>query len=117
MMQLEAEAWARSIHPVVLRWQPIYALPKMIRRMRNFSPIEKVKPELNCLLTGKLVRVIILFNVHLSLSTLQRLIGVQDEDSCGKSETGETPQERMQRGGSPAARGKRSLARKSLAVL
>jgi hypothetical protein len=23
----------------------------------------------------------------------QRLIGVQDEDSCGKSETGETPQE------------------------
>jgi hypothetical protein len=41
---------------------------------------------------------------------------VQDADSCGKSETGETPQERMRRGGLPAARGKRSLARKSLAV-
>ncbi|MBX9986605.1 hypothetical protein, partial [Priestia aryabhattai] len=37
-------------------------------------------------------------------------------DSCGKSGTGETPQERMRRGGSAAARGKRSLARKSTAV-
>jgi len=44
------------------------------------------------------------------------LIGGQSEDSCGKSGTGETPQERMRRGGSPAARGKRSLARKSTAV-
>ncbi|MFL0473228.1 hypothetical protein ACH0CI_14665 [Priestia sp. 179-F W1.4 NHS] len=43
-------------------------------------------------------------------------IGGQDEDSCGKSGTGETPQERKRRGGSPAARGKRSLARKSTAV-
>ncbi|WP_265589376.1 hypothetical protein [Priestia megaterium] len=42
------------------------------------------------------------------------MIGGQDEDSCGKSGTGETPQEL--RGGSPAARGKRSLARKSTAV-
>ncbi|AQU75444.1 MULTISPECIES: hypothetical protein [Priestia] len=44
------------------------------------------------------------------------MIGGQDEDSCGKSGTGETPQERKQRGGSPTARGKRSLARKSTAV-
>jgi len=44
------------------------------------------------------------------------LIGGQDEDSCGKSGTGETPQERKRRGGSAAARGKRSLARKSTAV-
>ncbi|MES9770709.1 hypothetical protein ABWK50_06810 [Priestia megaterium] len=44
------------------------------------------------------------------------MIGAQDQDSCGKSGTGETPQERKQRGGSPAARGKRSLARKSTAV-
>ncbi|MCM3195190.1 hypothetical protein [Priestia megaterium] len=44
------------------------------------------------------------------------MIGAQDEDSCGKSGTGETPQERKQRGGSPAARGKRRLARKSTAV-
>nr|WP_165592294.1 hypothetical protein [Priestia megaterium] len=41
------------------------------------------------------------------------MIGGQDEDSCGKSGTGETPQERKRRGGSSAARGKRSLARKS----
>ncbi|TPF18317.1 hypothetical protein [Priestia megaterium] len=44
------------------------------------------------------------------------MIGGQDEDSCGKSGTGDTPQERTQRGGSAAARGKRSLARKSTAV-
>ncbi|MGG0463897.1 hypothetical protein [Priestia aryabhattai] len=35
------------------------------------------------------------------------MIGGQDEDSCGKSGTGETPQERQRRGGSAAARGKR----------
>ncbi|MGC3788235.1 MULTISPECIES: hypothetical protein [Priestia] len=40
----------------------------------------------------------------------------QGEDSCGKSGTDETPQERKRRGGSTAARGKRSLARKSTAV-
>ncbi|MED4289958.1 hypothetical protein P4678_02205 [Priestia megaterium] len=45
------------------------------------------------------------------------MIGGQDEDSCGKSGTGETPQERKRRGGSAAACGKRSLARKSTAVL
>ncbi|MED4794261.1 hypothetical protein P9683_04580, partial [Priestia megaterium] len=45
------------------------------------------------------------------------MIGGQDEDSCGKSGRGETPQERKRRGGSPAARGKRSLARKLTAVL
>ncbi|MBX4159839.1 MULTISPECIES: hypothetical protein [Priestia] len=45
------------------------------------------------------------------------MIGEQDEDSCGKSGLSETPQERKRRGGSPAARGKRSLARKSTAVL
>ncbi|MDU9694503.1 MULTISPECIES: hypothetical protein [Priestia] len=44
------------------------------------------------------------------------MIGEQDEDSCGKSGTGETPQERKRRGGSTAARGKRSLARKSTAL-
>ncbi|MFP7734821.1 hypothetical protein ACLHDF_15675 [Priestia aryabhattai] len=44
------------------------------------------------------------------------MIGGQDEDSCGKSGIGETPQERKRRGGSSAARGKRSLARKSTAV-
>ncbi|WP_071619429.1 hypothetical protein [Rossellomorea aquimaris] len=42
------------------------------------------------------------------------MIGVQDADSCGKSELGETPQ--ACRGGSPTARGKRSLARKSTAA-
>ncbi|MED3915247.1 hypothetical protein [Priestia megaterium] len=44
------------------------------------------------------------------------MIGGQGEDSCGKSRIGETPQERKRRGGSAAARGKRSLARKSTAV-
>nr|WP_192885613.1 hypothetical protein [Priestia megaterium] len=44
------------------------------------------------------------------------MIGGQGEDSCGKSGTGETPQKRKRRGGSPVARGKRSLARKSTAV-
>ncbi|MDI3092651.1 hypothetical protein QJ133_16120 [Priestia megaterium] len=44
------------------------------------------------------------------------MIGGQDEVSCGKSGTGETPQERKRRGGSSPARGKRSLARKSTAV-
>ncbi|MFS2169157.1 hypothetical protein [Priestia megaterium] len=44
------------------------------------------------------------------------MIGERDKDSCGKSGTGETPQERKRRGGSPAARGKRSLARKSTQV-
>ncbi|WP_259468663.1 hypothetical protein [Priestia megaterium] len=34
----------------------------------------------------------------------------------GKSGTDETPQERKRRGGSSAARGKQSLARKSTAV-
>jgi hypothetical protein len=64
---------------------------------------------------------VFLFSVKASLKFMdvfnpfQLLIGVQDEDSCGKSETGETPQERKRRGGSPAARGKRSLARKSKA--
>ncbi|MGE1194309.1 hypothetical protein ACQJ18_06390 [Priestia megaterium] len=43
------------------------------------------------------------------------MIGGQDEDSCGKSGRGETPQ-RKRRGGSPTARGKRSLAWKSQAV-
>ncbi|MED3932025.1 hypothetical protein ABEY43_08930 [Priestia megaterium] len=40
----------------------------------------------------------------------------QGEDSCVKSEAGETPQERMRRGGSVLARGKRSLARKSKSI-
>ncbi|MFZ7822471.1 hypothetical protein ACO1DI_04965 [Priestia sp. 40] len=44
------------------------------------------------------------------------MIGGQAEDSCGKRGTGETPQERKRRGGSPAARGKRRLARKSKAA-
>ncbi|USL42319.1 hypothetical protein [Priestia megaterium] len=44
------------------------------------------------------------------------MIGGQGEDSCGNSGTGETPQKRKRRGGSAAARGKRSLARKSTAV-
>ncbi|UKJ79088.1 hypothetical protein H1W83_17950 [Priestia megaterium] len=44
------------------------------------------------------------------------MIGGQDEDSCGKSGNGETPQEHTRRGGSPSARGKRSLARKLMAV-
>ncbi|WP_374055194.1 hypothetical protein [Rossellomorea sp. FM04394] len=43
------------------------------------------------------------------------MIGVQDGDSCGKSSLCETPQ--ACRGGSRATRGKRSLARKSLAIL
>ncbi|MBM6600229.1 MULTISPECIES: hypothetical protein [Priestia] len=44
------------------------------------------------------------------------MIRGQGEDSCGKSRTGETPQERMRRGGLAPARGKRSLAWKSTAV-
>ncbi|MBY0008090.1 hypothetical protein C1N83_18000 [Priestia aryabhattai] len=44
------------------------------------------------------------------------MIGGQGEDSCRKNRRGETPQERKRRGGSAAARGKRSLARKSTAV-
>ncbi|MDR7242911.1 MULTISPECIES: hypothetical protein [Priestia] len=44
------------------------------------------------------------------------MIGGQGEDSCGKSGRDETPQERKRRGGSSAARGKRSLARKSTAM-
>ncbi|MGG0449347.1 hypothetical protein ABEY82_03110 [Priestia megaterium] len=44
------------------------------------------------------------------------MVGGQGEDSCGKSGIGENPQEHERRGGSPAARGKRSLARKSTAV-
>ncbi|OUT32349.1 hypothetical protein B1R96_05280 [Priestia aryabhattai] len=44
------------------------------------------------------------------------MIGGQGEDSFGKSGISETPQECKRRGGSPAARGKRSLARKSTAV-
>ncbi|WP_263628326.1 hypothetical protein [Priestia megaterium] len=44
------------------------------------------------------------------------MIGGPGEDSCGKSGIGETPQEHKRQGGSPAARGKRSLAQKSTAV-
>ncbi|MEW4207683.1 hypothetical protein Q0O85_03930 [Priestia megaterium] len=44
------------------------------------------------------------------------MIGGKSEDSCGESGTGKTPQEHKRRRGSAAARGKRSLARKSLAV-
>ncbi|MGN2274647.1 hypothetical protein [Priestia megaterium] len=44
------------------------------------------------------------------------MIGGQGEDSCRESRTGEAPQERVRRGGSAAARGKRSLVRKSMAV-
>ncbi|MCM3150475.1 MULTISPECIES: hypothetical protein [Priestia] len=44
------------------------------------------------------------------------MIRGQDEDSCRKNGTDETPQERKRRGGSSAAREKRSLARKSTAV-
>ncbi|MCM3194529.1 hypothetical protein [Priestia megaterium] len=44
------------------------------------------------------------------------MAGGQGEDSCGNSGTDENPQERKRRGGSPAARGKRSLARKATAV-
>ncbi|MED3851137.1 hypothetical protein P4607_07230 [Priestia megaterium] len=43
------------------------------------------------------------------------MVGGQGEDSCGNSGTDETPQERKRRGGSSAARGKRSLARKATA--
>ncbi|MFQ6388277.1 hypothetical protein ACLNAR_10885 [Priestia aryabhattai] len=41
---------------------------------------------------------------------------MQGEDSCGKSGIGEAPHKRKRRGGSLAARGKRSLARKSTAL-
>ncbi|WDW07693.1 hypothetical protein [Priestia aryabhattai] len=44
------------------------------------------------------------------------MIGGQGEDSCGTSGRGETPQEPSDEEGSAAARGKRSLARKSTAV-
>ncbi|UYV51111.1 hypothetical protein [Priestia megaterium] len=44
------------------------------------------------------------------------VIGGQGEGSCAKSGIGKTPQNRKRRGGTPAARGKRSLARKSTAV-
>ncbi|MED3978984.1 hypothetical protein [Priestia megaterium] len=45
------------------------------------------------------------------------MIGEQDEDSRGNIGTDETPQERKRRGGSSATSEKRSLARKSTAVL
>ncbi|MDD9781562.1 hypothetical protein PVE99_03960 [Priestia megaterium] len=44
------------------------------------------------------------------------MIGGQDEDSCGKSGTGETPLAHTRRGGSPTARGQRRLARALIAV-
>ncbi|MHC8970507.1 hypothetical protein [Priestia aryabhattai] len=44
------------------------------------------------------------------------MVGGQGEDSCGKSGIGETRQGHKRRGGSPPARRKRSLARKSTAV-
>ncbi|WP_192885568.1 hypothetical protein [Priestia megaterium] len=44
------------------------------------------------------------------------MIGGQGEGSCGKSGRDENPQECKRRGGSSAARGKRSLARKSTVV-
>ncbi|MEH7329671.1 MULTISPECIES: hypothetical protein [Priestia] len=44
------------------------------------------------------------------------MIGGKAGDSCGKSGTGETSQERKRQGGSPATRGKRSLPRKSTAA-
>ncbi|MET3684677.1 hypothetical protein ABIC37_000186 [Priestia megaterium] len=44
------------------------------------------------------------------------MIGGQGEDSCRKSGTDETPQERKRRGDSSPPCGKRSLARKSTAV-
>ncbi|MED3943591.1 hypothetical protein [Priestia megaterium] len=44
------------------------------------------------------------------------MIGEQGKNSCGKSGTDETPQERKRRGGSSATRGKRRLVRKSTAV-
>ncbi|MFP7734202.1 hypothetical protein ACLHDF_12435 [Priestia aryabhattai] len=44
------------------------------------------------------------------------MIGGQGEDSCGQGGIGETPQEHKRPGGSSAARGKRSLTRKSTAV-
>ncbi|MGG0463009.1 hypothetical protein [Priestia aryabhattai] len=44
------------------------------------------------------------------------MIAGQGGDSCGKSGTDETPQERTRRGGASAARGKRSLVQKSTAV-
>ncbi|MCM3195232.1 hypothetical protein [Priestia megaterium] len=40
------------------------------------------------------------------------MIGGQGEDSCGKSGTDETPQERKRRGGSSAARGKQQRCNK-----
>ncbi|MBU8687210.1 hypothetical protein KM918_07590 [Priestia megaterium] len=53
---------------------------------------------------------------RVNVSASSYLIGGQDEDSCGKSGNGETPQECKRRGGSPTARGKRSLARNLIAV-
>ncbi|WP_268988754.1 hypothetical protein ACLZHR_10745 [Priestia aryabhattai] len=44
------------------------------------------------------------------------MIERQGEDSCRKSGIDETPQERKRRGGSAAACGKRSLARKLTGV-
>ncbi|WP_339996926.1 hypothetical protein [Priestia aryabhattai] len=44
------------------------------------------------------------------------MIRGQDEDSWGRSGIGETPQECKRRGGSPAACGKRNLARKSTVI-
>ncbi|WP_460113211.1 hypothetical protein [Priestia megaterium] len=44
------------------------------------------------------------------------MIGGQGEDSCGKSGTGETPQERKRRGGSPAARGNQQRCNKQCSL-
>ncbi|MEW4265778.1 hypothetical protein ACFW1J_18230 [Priestia aryabhattai] len=58
-----------------------------------------------------------LWRIQLHLfRSFQQLIEGQGKDSCGKSVTDETPQERKRRGGSAAARGKRSLAWKSTGV-
>jgi hypothetical protein len=67
---------------------------------------------------GEELEILVLHYTHFLLiikGSFQLLIGVQDEDSCGRSVLGETPQERMRRG-SPTARGKRRPARKSTAV-
>jgi hypothetical protein len=52
----------------------------------------QISPALKAFLTPFLFWVIKEFG-FVDFGRFQRLIGVQDEDSCGRSELGETPQE------------------------
>ncbi|KAA0561807.1 hypothetical protein F0342_18590 [Bacillus sp. CH30_1T] len=90
----------------------IQLLKKKMRLGQKFFSLSQTRT--NLLLSVQICSGLLFIFDSFDFSCFQRLIGVQDEDSCGKSSLCETPQ--ACRGGSRATRGKRSLARKSLAV-